>query len=301
VVQAVYATGEVEPVDWAKVSPLESGRITEILAREGDAVQRGAVLARLDDRTQQAELEELVAREAFLQEDLRRLAVLLDKSHISRQAYDRAESELKQNRAAIAAAEQHIRDMRLQAPLDGTVLRRDGEIGETVTPDDVLFWVGKPQPLRITAEIDEEDIPLVRTGQDALIKADAYPGRVLHGTVGEITPMGDPVNKNYRVRVTLPKDTPLLIGMTTEINVVVRTEDAALTIPIAALVDRPDGGRAAWTVIDGAARRRDLEVGVLDADRAEVLDGLEEDALVIVAPPDGLTDGAAVRAKTPDA
>ena len=85
--------------------------------------------------------------------------------------------------------------------------------------------------------MDEEDIPLVTVGQPVLIKADAFPGRILDGTVAEITPKGDPVNKSYRVRIGLPPDTPLMIGMTVESNIVVRREDAALLVPQAASRD----------------------------------------------------------------
>ena len=63
-VEAVYATGTVEPVQWAKIGPKLTGRITEILAKEGDKVARGAVLARLDDREARANVKQLLAREA---------------------------------------------------------------------------------------------------------------------------------------------------------------------------------------------------------------------------------------------
>ena len=80
----------------------------------------------------------------------------------------------------------------------------------------------------VTAEVDEEDIARCRPGQQAVIKADAFPGRVLKGQVNEITPLGDPLNKSYRVRVALPDDTPLHLGMTTELNIIVSEQPNAL-------------------------------------------------------------------------
>ena len=66
-----------------------------------------------------------------------------------------------------------------------------------------------PKPLHVVAEVNEEDIPRVALGQKVLLRTDAFPGQRLEGKVSEITPMGDPVAKTYRIRVALPDDTPL--------------------------------------------------------------------------------------------
>ena len=107
---------------------------------------------------------------------------------------------------------------------------------------DAVFWIGEPLPLRVTAEVDEEDIPQVRSGQRALLKADAFPDRALEGSVGQI--MGDPVQKTCRVRIALPDDTPLMIGMTIEANIII-AERPAVLVPARAL----RGGRV--LVLDG--------------------------------------------------
>ena len=66
------------------------------------------------------------------------------------------------------------------------------------------------------------------------MKADAFPGRALEGSVGQITPKGDPVQKTYRVRIALPDDTPLMIGMTIEANIII-AERPAVLVPARAL------------------------------------------------------------------
>jgi multidrug efflux pump subunit AcrA (membrane-fusion protein) len=76
-VEAIYATGVVEPVTWAKVTPMGRGRILELCKCEGVAVGKGEVLARLDDAEARARLDELVARAEFLEGDMRRYARLL--------------------------------------------------------------------------------------------------------------------------------------------------------------------------------------------------------------------------------
>lgn len=291
-VEAIYATGVVEPVVWAKVTPMLRGRIMELCKCEGAAIGKGDVLARLDDAEERARVTELEARAEFLEGDMRRYGRLLEGNHVSAQTYQRAASAYAEIRAVIAAERSRLNDFTIRAPIAGQVLRRDGEVGEIVDSDDVLFWVGEPKPLWIIAEVDEEDIARVRVGQRALIKADAFPDRVLEGTVETITPKGDPINKSFRVRVALPEDTPLLIGMTTEINVVVAVVDDALLVPADAVRD----GRV-FVIDDGRARERQVKTGIVSPATVQIIDGLAADERVIEAPPGGLRDGQRVRVR----
>ncbi len=289
-VQAIYATGVVEPVHWAKVAPFLRGRIAKMCNCEGENVRAGDLLARLDDREARAEIAELDAREKFLASEVQRYRRLLARHVTSSQAYERASSDHAQVRAAIRAARQRLDNLNLRAPMDGVVLRADGEVGEVAEPGQVLFWVGKPKPLWVVGEVDEEDIPLVHKDQQVLIKADAFPGRDLAGTVARITPKGNPITKNYRVRIALPADTPLMIGMTTELNVIVRRVQDTLLVPADAVVD----GRV-WTVVEGRATSRKVTIGIRGGTRIEITAGLSETDAVIVAPPAGLKEGAKLR------
>jgi RND family efflux transporter MFP subunit len=289
-VEAIYATGTVEPVRWVKVGPTVPGRIEIFDCVEGAPVAGGQVLMRLEDRTQRARLAELEAAMRFKELELERYRTLLKNDFASRQAYERARSDLDQAQAAVEAARQALTDMTVRAPFDGVVLREDGEAGEVVKAGDALCWIGDPTRLRITAEIDEEDMPRIAVGQRTLLKADAYPGRSLDGRIDDITPQGDPVNKTYRARIALPADTPLLVGMTVEVNVIIRDTADAILVPPAALREG-----VVWVVEDGVARRRAVEIGVFGDDQVEILSGLDGDEILIVDPPNRLADGDAVR------
>ena len=269
-VRAVYATGVVEPVLWAKVTPIVRGRIKDICHCEGASVPEGAELARLDDSAEQARLTELLARQT-----------------------------LQQARAAVSAQRERLADFVLRAPLDGVVLRRDGEVGEIAEPGDVLFWVGPLRPLWVVADVDEEDIPLVGQQQTALLKADAFPDATPTGTVQQITPKGDPVNKSYRVRIALPDTTPLRIGMTVEVNIVVDRKADALLVPASALrVD--SGGRFVFAVENGRAVARRVAVGIVGTERIEIVDGIEAGMPILRDPPAGLADGDRIVARPPE-
>jgi membrane fusion protein (multidrug efflux system) len=183
-----------------------------------------------------------------------------------------------------------LADYVISAPSDGVVLRQDGEVGETPEPGVVLFWVGRPMPLIVVAEVNEEDIPRVEVGQKALLRSDAFPGRELSSEVASITPKGDPVTKTYRVRLALPADTPLRIGMSVDVNVIVRVSENALLLPSVAV-----SGNAVFTTDGAAARRREIETGIRGTTNIEILSGLEEGTRVISPFPEDLEDGAKVR------
>lgn len=289
-VEAVYATGTVEPVTWSKIAAVTTGRIAEILVEEGSVVRQGQELARLDDREARAKVAELEARAAYWRAELQRAQTLAERGIRAQESAQKARSEYEQAVAAITAARQRRADLLVTAPMDGVVLRRDGEPGEVVKPENTLFWVGEIRPLRVTADVDEEDIARVAPGQKVLIKADAFPDRALDGRVEQITPKGDPVNKTFRVRVALPAETPLMIGMTAEINIITAEKAGARLIPASAV-----GKGEVWVEQDGQAVRRPVVLGIRGRDRVEIVSGLADDDRVLANPPAGLKAGDRVK------
>jgi RND family efflux transporter MFP subunit len=289
-VEAIYATGTVEAEKWARIASVVPGRIAEILAFEGDTVRQGQPLARLDDREASARVSELEAKAAYWREEMARSGTLVASGIRSKEADQKARSEYNQVIAAISAARQRRTDLVVTSPLDGVVLRRDGEVGELAEVKDTLFWVGAPRPLRMTAEVDEEDIARVKVGQKVLIKADAFADRVLEAKVDRITPKGDPINKTFRVRMVLPDDTPLLVGMTTEINIITQERSDVLLIPATAVAD----GKV-LVLEGGIARALTVKLGIRGRTMTEIQDGLAGDQPVIAAPPPGLKSGDRVR------
>jgi RND family efflux transporter MFP subunit len=292
-VEAVYATGTVEPVQWARVAPAVKARLRAILADDGDRVVPGQVLARLDDTVAQAQVGEVEARARFAAEEAERLGKLALRGATAQSEVDRAQSEARALAAAAEVARRRLDDYLIRAPIGGIVLRRDGEPGEMVDTGDAVFWIGEPTPLRVTADVDEEDIARVHPGLRALLKADAFPGRVLEGQLGLITPKGDPVQKTYRVRIDLPANTPLLIGMTVEANIVVRETPDAILVPSTAVRD------GALFVVEGnRVSRRPVEVGVRGPELTEIRGSIEPGEAVVADPPAGLEHGRRVRIET---
>jgi len=291
-VEIVYATGGVEPVRWSKVASLIRDRIVDLCDCEGKTVAKGDVLAKLDDREVTAQLQDLKAREEFLKREMSRVSELIARGSATIQAFERASMDINQVRAQISVQVEKIADYSIVAPMDGVVLRRDGEIGEITEVGQILFRVGVPKPLQVVAEVNEEDIPRVALGQAVLFRTDAFPGGRLEGKVREITPMGDVAAKTYRIKVALPDDTPLKPGMSVEANIITREKPNALLIPADALQ-----GNAVFVLDGSRARKREITVGIRGTRSVEVLSGLADGERVASPAATDLTDGARVRVR----
>lgn len=291
-IEAVYGSGIVEPEVMVPIGPKVSGRLIALRADEGDRVAQGQVLARLEAEDLAATVAEWTSRVRLGEAELRRVEALHRRKLAADADLDRARNELATAAAALRRARELLGELELRAPADGHILRRDGEVGALLRPGDNLFWLSCCGGLRISAEIDEEDIPRVTPGQTVLIGADAFPGQVFEGRVQEITPKGDPVARSFRVRIALPGDTPLRTGMTADCNIVVARRDDALLIPATAVV-----AGAVWLVRDGRLVRQAVELGAggTDSGRVEVLSGLAADAWVVTEPGDGLRSGRRAR------
>ena len=294
-VEAVYATGTVEPIRYARVGTKVSGRLTEVVAREGAPVEAGQVLAVIDAREEISRVQELSARLQLAASELERTRTLRRAGHVSAAVLDQMETAHAAALAALKGAQARLDEHFITAPVAGTILRSENQlkIGDMAQPGQVLFMVGDATALQIDAEVDEEDILKVADGQEALIRADAFDQQVLRGTVSGITPHGDPIARTYRVYIALPDDTPLVSGMTTEINIVVRREENALLVPLSAIT-----GSAVWVVEDGRTQLRPVTLGTVGNMEAEILTGLSEDDIIVINSAAGIAEGRRVR---PDA
>ncbi|MET0676530.1 MAG: efflux RND transporter periplasmic adaptor subunit [Bradyrhizobium sp.] len=288
--EAVYGTGTVEPERWAKVVPLQRRRLVELCRCEGQVVKSGQILGRQDDAEERSALEQMEINRGQFERDLARAEKDRDKSDAARTEYEQRWTRLEETKSKIAAQKVRLDSLVLRAPLDGMVLRRDGEVGEIAGPTDVLFWVGPPAPMQVVAEINEEEINRIAAGQKALLRSEAFPGRTLRATVSQITPKGDPTRKTFRVYLRLPQDTPLRIGMSTEVNIIFREKQAAIVVPAEAVV-----ADAVQTVDDGRIVRMPVKVGIRGSRNVEIIGDVSRGTPVLSPGRIDLADGARVR------
>ncbi len=180
---------------------------------------------------------------------------------------------------------------KLFSPFDGLINAYNAVNGEFLTDGSIPF-VLVTKTARLEGQINEEDVGHVAGQMKATVKLYAYPDRELTATVSQVLPTVN--NQRYTVNLTLdhPPDN-LMSGETGEMNIISGTRENALLIPARALlVDR------VWVVSDGIVQPRTVKVGYRNIERAEILDGLHEGDLVVVADQDLLRTGLRVRAIT---
>lgn len=304
-------TGKVEAERTVLVSPQFSGRITEIVRHEGDSVEKGQLLARLADmsatsdvRQQQAALSSKEQDLAQAQRDFARTASLAASGAV-------ASAELESARLLVVRAQEDVRGLsailekgRLQlvllAPFDGTIVRRDGELGQVVGPQSTVFEIATVDAARVSAEVDERYVRKLRPGMRAEILPVGTDEASLPATVSYVAQAVDPQTGAATVRFAYddaPKN--VLLGMSVDVNVSVETIPSAVTIPRESV---GGGGDHPFVLVvaDGRVVRRDVTIDDWPAPLVVVRSGLQPAELTLVDPK-GAAPGARARAKvTPD-
>ena len=292
-IRAIYATGVVEPGVTLAITPRQSGHLIELTVDEGDTVHKGQILARLNDNDLQSTVKELSARQSFAQSYYRRLAELDQRNLVAKLDLDRARADLRAADAAVKRADAQRDFMTLTAPADGLIIRRDGEIGQFINPGQAIFHLSCCAPLRVSAQVDEEDIAQVYIGQPVLLHTDDLPQQILHAQISEITPKGDPITRSYRVRMQLDDPGQLKIGMTIDTNLLVEQHPQALLIPTQAL-DK----QSVWLIEADKLRLQTLTLGISGPEFTEVLQGLDEQATLALPNEQSFQPGQRVRIKS---
>src|SRR5579863_1334889 len=230
----VEAVGTLRAAETSQLAAQMMGNIVEIRVREGDRVQRGQVLAVLDEAQPRAALDhatsaDLAAQQAIAASDsdftlaestLKRYQTLYDKKSVSPQEFDevKARYQAAQARRDIARAGQAQAKAALQqartalgythilAPFDGLVTEKKVDVGTLASPGMPLFTVEDLRRYRLEATVNETDLRYVRQGQQVQVVIDALGDKELKGRAVEIVPAADSASRSFLVKVELPSD-----------------------------------------------------------------------------------------------
>jgi HlyD family secretion protein len=298
----------VVPRSVIRVGAQRVGRMTSVAVSPGDRVKRGQVLGRLDDRELRAlavgARASALAAQVNARQAQMRLAQIVYLLHNGGAALDaegesvsphelrsaaleaevglvNAAAELKKQSAAVSAAQVSLAGAVLTAPIDGVVLQRAVEPGETVAAGVPLFVIGTdPSEMQVVASVAEGDVSRVRPGHVTFV-VPAYPGRVFHANLGIIEPSASAPDgagaPGYHVRLQATnREMQLRPGMTATVSLPLASPREALQVPLEALHFSTEDGaediRGAIYVLDAARRPRrvPVEVGVTDGRVVEV-------------------------------
>jgi len=306
VVAAVYATGRVDCDDRATLRARVAAPLTALLVGSGQTVATGQVVARQDAASLHLATEratgELEAARASLtqaQDEAARSEKLVHDGLLSEDAWVKARERSRELAAQAAAMETAVKIAReqeswteLRSPLAGTVTAIAHRAGDPLREGDEVLTIVNLSNAYVRVGVDERDAGRVAAGQQARMVFDAYPGRLLLGTVWRMVPAVDRLTKSTDVLVSLPADRPpLQLDFTVTVNIVTGVVEDAVVVPRDAL-DGAGAQRAAFALRgDGRVGKRALRLGACDEERCQVLDGLSPGERVVAPLPAGLKDG----------
>lgn len=282
-ITAFYTTtATLEAEREARVVPRLGGTIVELLVEEGDAVRAGQPLARIDNDRHQLELARAEATMRRLEQDFNRSREMYARNLISSEAFERAKFEFDAQKAAFELARLELSYTAIAAPIAGVVSERMIKVGNTVNTQEPAFVVTSLDPLIATLHVPERELARLAVGQPATVGVDALAGRRFTGRVARISPVIDPSTGTFRVTVEVSaEDGSLKPGMFGRVHIVHDTRHDTLLVPAAAVLAE-DARTSVFVVRDGAAQRRDVQVGYRNNGSIEILDGVEPGDRVVV-------------------
>jgi RND family efflux transporter MFP subunit len=326
-------TADISPNQVVNIFSRVDGYIAKLHVDKGDFVRANRLLVEIDHTDYQHAVnqakanlaaakarvveQEAVVRNAKLAFD--RMQTLISDQFISRQDLDNAEvnfdaaraaqeslqAQVNQMGVALAQAETNLAYSYIRAPFAGYIAERNLDTGSyvssatasTSTMSRGIMSLHDIDTVRVLIEVVERDVPLVKIGQKANLRAEAYPGQIFEGTVTRIVQAVNRATRTMTVEVDLPnRDRRLKGGMFARVEVMVGTHHQALQIPIDA-VSRLEDTQYVYVVAEGKARRVDIEIGIRQGNHVEITKGLTGHEEVIVSGKDLVRDGTPVQTR----
>lgn len=313
---SVTATGTIEPVNKVEVGTQVSGIISKIYVDYNSIVKKGQVIAELDKINLESELASAKANLASSKSELdyqetnyKRMKALHDKGFISDDDFDIADLSYKKAKEAylvqlqtVQKAQTNLGYATITSPIDGVVLSKDVEEGQTVaasfsTP--TLFTIARDlTDMQVVANVDEADIGNVRDGQRVTFTVDAFPDDTFEGRVKQVRQQGEEESNvvTYEVVISAPNnDLKLKPQLTANVNIYTEEIENVVSVPAKALRFSPskemmnDGEKIKdcnatnklWIKEANIFKAYPVKTGITNGIRTQILEGVKEGTAVI--------------------
>lgn len=303
--------GTVSAAQTSNLGSQMMGTILEMRVREGDRVQRGQVLAVIDDSQPRAALDRAIAADNAVQQQLaaaeselslaestlKRYQTLYERKSLSPQEFeevkarqqsalsrrDMARAEQAQAKATITQARASLDYARIRAPFDGVITEKRADPGSLASPGVPLLTLEDIRRYRLETTVNESDLRYIRIGNKVPVTIDALGDDELSGRVAQIVPAADPGSRSFVVKIELPADPRLRSGLFGRAQLS-RGERQSLLIPRTAVMER--GQLQGIFVLDQnkVAALRYVTLGKPSGDSVEVLAGLQSGERLVANP-----------------
>lgn len=308
-VPQLLLTGSIEGQTSVVVSAKIAGRIAAVAVEDGSAVEPGQELVRLESvelgnavRQSSAAVARAEANYDNAAANYNRYLTLYQQTAISKQQLDSyetslkiAQSDLGSARAAFSSAQEQYAYAAVSAPVTGLVANKTATIGQVVAAGQQLMTVESIDQVYAVVNIEQKDMGLVKTGMNADVTVDAFPGESFHGTIVMMNPTAGTNSRVFRTKIQLSNAAhKLKPGMFVKAAVVTGAEQPVLVVPQQALYQK-QGLYYVFVLENGKAVRRQVEVGRMLDEAMEIRSGLREGDRVITSNINTIKDGDAVQ------
>ena len=281
------AVGTIKARRGVELSAEGSGEVAAIHFESGDRVEKGALLAVLNDQMERASRDNRRAALKLAEILHERNSKLLEQASISQTRYDQSSADLAQARAALKEAEAQLDRKRIRAPFAGVIGIRRVEVGDYASPGAVIATLQDASELEIDFTLPARYAPRLKQGLAVQVRVDAFPERRFAAEIAALDARVDPATRNLSLRARMLETGGLLPGMFASMRV--ETDDArpVATVPETAVTYSLQGN-VVYLVREReagglTAEARVVEVGEVRDGRAAVLSGIEGGEQVVTA------------------
>src|SRR5207244_8063302 len=290
----IAATGQIEAVQSIDLRPEVGGRLVEFRVREGQAVEQGTSLCKVDDAQLKAQVAQLEAQRDLALQALARAKELAQQNASSTADLEKAEAEARSAQAQYDLQRIRLDRTTVRAPFAGAVGQRYVSLGDYVTNSTKLVSLHTVNPQRAAFQVPERFARDLKSGQAVSFRVAAIAGRDFIGQVDFVDPIVQLPGRTILVKARVPNQQRLLQpGMFIEARLVTAVRPNAIVIPEDAVVPA-EGTNAAWVVVDGKAERRKVSLGVRTPGCVEGMDGVKAGEQVVTGGLELLAPGAPV-------
>ena len=298
VVDAIGATGQIEAIQAIDLRPEVEGRIVDILVREGQEVEKGTPLFKVDDAELKAQVARAAADHDLARQALERTKQLREQNATSAADLERAEATARGADASLELLQVRLDRSVVRAPFGGVVGRRYVSEGDYVNSASKLTALHSVNPQYAVLDVPERYADQLKRGQLVSFQVAALPGRNFSGEVVFIDPSVELPARTILIKAVVPNPRrELASGMFIEARLATSIRPNAIVIPEDALLPM-QGATYVWVIKDGKADRRQVTLGVRTAGWAEIVGGgVEAGDQVVVGGLERLFPGATVMAQ----
>ena len=284
--ESINTSGEVKAKRTSNIGPRKQGIIKEIKVEEGDAVEKGQILATLDDEDFIYKLEELELNLKKQKSEYLRREFLFKEGAVSKEDYESYKNMYNTSEAKFSDAKAEKNFYLIKAPYAGKITAKYAEIGSYVTPSSNLssdskaknFIFELSEGLEIIAKVPESDIGRIKTGQEASVRIEAYPSNKYSAIVKKIAERAVKDNNVTSFEVTLNfKETSeeIKIGMTADLEFKVKSNEEKILVPTVSIVTEKGEKGVLKVDKNNAPKFEKIEIGISSGNKTSIIDGLE--------------------------